>query len=248
MEVYLDKIGEIPPIPDNPRMEAGHKLEPLIAEWFAEKTGYKVWRKNCIFQHPDHDFMLANIDRWLPGLNAGLECKNTSEYSRDDWSGTQAPVEYILQCNHYMAVTGADRWFLAVLIGGWDLHWCVVERDESLIENLITIERDFWFNVILTQTPPEFSHQDTSRLNEMYPTSVSTSIDLEESAYPIIQQLHEARKIKANVLEQEETAKNRLKAMMGEADKAYWQGELAFTWKTTARGRTFKVIGGRGNE
>lgn len=244
MEVYLDKLGEIPPIPDNPKMLAGRKLEPLIADWFAEDTGMKVWKQNYMFCHPENNFMFANIDRWLPGINAGLEIKNTSEYGRDDWMATQAPQEYILQCNHYMAVTGADRWYIAVLIGGWDFQWRIIERDDDLINNLIVVEREFWQNHVQAKVPPAFSHQDTQRLGEMFPQSNSESIDLPEEAYPIIQKLLEARKVKDNATMQEETAKNQIKGMMGDAERAYWQGELAFTWKTGARSRTFRVIGG----
>lgn len=245
MAVYLDKLGEIPPIEDNPKMKAGRMLEPLIADWFAEETGMKVWRRNAIFQHREHPFMLANIDRWLPGQNAGLECKNTSEYCRDDWSGTQAPTEYILQCNHYMAVTGADRWYIAVLIGGWDFQWRVIERDDELIKNLITIEKDFWENRVLAKNPPEYSHQDTDYLKEMYPESnPSLIVELTEDMYPVMQSLYEARRAIKAAEAVEETAKNRIKGFMGEAEKAYFQGDLKFTWKTGKKSRTFRVVGG----
>ncbi|WP_103110543.1 YqaJ viral recombinase family nuclease [Brevibacillus reuszeri] len=245
MGVYLEKLGELPPVEDNPKMKAGRKLEPVIADWFAEDTGYKVWRQNAIFQHPEHPFMLANIDRWLPGLNAGLECKNTSEYCKDDWSGTQAPTEYILQCNHYMAVTGADRWFIVVLIGGWDLQWRVIERDEELIKNLITIEKGFWEDHVMAKMPPAFSHQDTEYLKTTFAESApDSSIELPEDAYPIIQELHQARADKSIAEQREEAAKNQIKGYMQTSERAYFQGDLCFTWKTGKRGRTFRVIGG----
>lgn len=245
MNVYLDKIGELPPLEDNPKMKAGRILEPVVADWFSEETGYKVWRQNALFQHKEHDFMLANIDRWLPGQNAGLECKNTSEYCREDWSGTQAPREYILQCNHYMAITGADRWFIAVLIGGWDFQWRVIERDEELITGLIQVERGFWHEHVLAKVPPAFSHQDTEFLKGMYPSSDSAkSIELPEEAYPVMQKLFEARRVKNEANEQEESAKNQIKGFMGDAERAYFQGELRFTWKSGAKSRTFRVVGG----
>lgn len=246
MEVYLDKLGEIPPLEDNPKMKAGRMLEPIIADWFAEETGMRVQRQNSIFQHKQFPHMLANIDRWLPGLNAGLEIKNTGEYSREDWSGTQAPTEYILQCNHYMAITGADRWFICVLIGGWDLQWKVIERDEALINNLITIENDFWNNHVLAKVPPAFSHQDTDYLKEAYKESYAdSSVDLPEEAYNIIDTLIEARKAKEVAEVAEETAKNQIKGIMQHKELAYWQGDLKFTWKANKKGiRSFKVIGG----
>ncbi|GKU79816.1 YqaJ viral recombinase family protein [Paenibacillus sp. L3-i20] len=245
MAVYLDKIGELPPLEDNPKMLAGRKLESLIADWFVEDTGMKAWKQNAIFQHREHSFMLANIDRWLPGQNAGLECKNTSEYAKGDWEGTQAPTEYILQCNHYMAVTGADRWYIAVLIGGWDFQWRVIERDEELIKNLIDVEHGFWKNNVLAKEPPAFSHQDTEYLKDMYPQSQDDkSVDLPVEAFEIIRNLDLARAAKKNAEMIEDTAKNQIKGMMGDAEKAYWQGDLRFTWKTGKKSRAFRVIGG----
>lgn len=245
MEVYLDKLGELPPIEDNKKMAAGRRLEPVIAEWFAEETGYKVQKQNSIFQHREHGFMLANIDRWLPGLNAGLEIKNTSEYCRDDWAGTSAPTEYILQCNHYMAVVGAERWFIAYLVGGWDFDFKVIERDEGLIKNLITVESEFWNGNVMAKVPPAFSHQDTLYLNQTYSDSKpNSSVDLPEEAYPIMQSFYTARNAKKAAEMQEETAKNQIKGIMQDKELAYWQGDLAFTWKTGAKARTFRVIGG----
>lgn len=246
MEVYLDKLGEIPPIADNPKMKAGRILEPVVADWFAEETGMKVIRQNAIFQHPKHPHMLANIDRWLPGQNAGLECKNTAEYCRGDWEGTTAPTEYILQANHYMAVTNADRWYIAVLIGGYDFQWRVIERDEELIKNLITIEEEFWKNNVMAKHPPALSHQDTEYLKVTYKDSIADStVDLPEEAYSIIKSLVDARQIIKAAEMQEETAKNQIKGIMQNKEMAYWQGDLKFTWKANKKGiRSFRVIGG----
>lgn len=246
MGVYMDKIGELPPLQDNPKMKAGRMLEQIIAEWFAEDTGYKMWRQNAIFQHPDQDFMLANIDRWLPGKNAGLECKNTSEYCKDEWAGTQAPREYVLQCNHYMAVTGADRWYIAVLIGGWDFQWRVIERDDDLIKNLIQVESEFWHDHVLTKSPPSYSHQDTQLLKEQYPISeTGKAIHLPDEAWEDMQGLYQARTDEKDAKQRKDTMANRIKGHMQDADLAYYQGELKFTYKTSVKGvRTFKCVGG----
>ncbi|WP_088832685.1 YqaJ viral recombinase family nuclease [Paenibacillus tyrfis] len=246
MGVYLDKLGELPPIEDNPKMKAGRMLEPIIADWFSEETGYKVQRRNAILSHPKHSFMLANIDRWLSGQNAGLECKNTAEYCKEDWSGTQAPTEYILQCNHYMAVTGADRWYIAVLIGGWDFQWRVIERDDDLIRNLITVEKEFWHDHVLAKVPPAYSHQDTEFLKTQFPTSTpNAAFQLGEDTYPIMQDLFRARADEEDAKRRKNSAANQIKGLMGENELAFFQGDLKFTWKTNKKGiRTFNVIGG----
>lgn len=248
LEVYLDKLGEIPPKEDNPKMKAGRILEPVIADWFGEETGYKVQKQNWIFQHKDYPFMLANIDRWLPGLNAGLEIKNTGEYSRHDWFDGQTeiiPTEYQLQANHYMAVTGADRWFVAVLIGGWDFQWRVIERDEKLIQSLITIEQNFWENHVVAKVQPEAGSSDGDVLNYMYPSSAPTSLVLSEIYYDLIKRLVDTKTALKAAEEAHEDAKNKIKQIMGENELAYWQNEKMISWKTNARGsRVFKIIGG----
>lgn len=245
MTVYLDKLGELPPLEDNPKMKAGRVLEPLIADWFVAETGIRVMQQHFIFQHPQYSFMLANIDRWVIGQNAGLEIKNTSEYLRDEWIPEKVPTEYMLQSNHYMAVTGADRWYVAVLIGGWDFQWRVIERDEELIQNLITIEDSFWKDHILEKSPPEVSYQDTNRINETFPQSNEDSyVHLLEKDYPTIKEFLKARIDVKEAQNKEETAKNKIKMIMEEAEIAYFQGEKMFTWKTGKKGRTFRVIGG----
>lgn len=244
MKVYLDKVGELPPLEDNPKMKAGRILEPVIADWFKEEIGKRVRKENFILQHPKHPFMLANIDRWIIGENAGLEIKNSSEYMKDDWSEERIPKEYIFQCNHYMACSGAERWYVGVLLGGWDFQWRVIERDEELINNIIEIEYDFWHNHVLANVPPAFSHQDTELLKDQYPDSNGEDIELPESSFNTIQDLHQARIDLKSAEEKEETAKNNIKGMMGEAERAFYQGELKFTWKTGKKNRSFRVIGG----
>jgi putative phage-type endonuclease len=248
LEVYLDKIGEIPPIPDNPKMKAGRILEPLIADWFAEETGIRVQKQNYIFQHKDYPFMLANIDRWVPGENAGLEIKNTAEYSRNNWFDGQTeiiPTEYQLQANHYMAVTGADKWYVAVLIGGWDFQWRVIERDDNLIKNLITIEENFWTQHVTAGVLPEVKAQDTDLMNYMYPASAPTSVNISEAYYELIKRLIDTKQALKHAEDAHEDVKNKVKKLMGENELALWQGEKFCSWKTNARGsRVFKIIGG----
>ena len=248
LEVYLDKLGEIPPKEDNPKMKAGRMLEPLLADWFTEETGIRVLEQKCIFQHKDYPFMFANIDRWVLGENAGLEIKNTGEYSRNDWFDGQnetIPTEYQLQANHYMAILGAEKWYVAVLIGGWDFQWRVINRDEQLIKNLISIEQNFWNNHVLAKVQPDVTAQDTDLLSYLYPESRDTQFELSDAHYDLIQRLVTTKGALETAKEQHEDAKNKVKKLMGENEMALWRGERFCSWKTNARGsRVFRILGG----
>lgn len=64
MDLYYDKRNL--PIEDDEgnwvAMEVGTLLEDLVARIFAKKTGLKIYRRKCMFQHPAHPWMLADLD------------------------------------------------------------------------------------------------------------------------------------------------------------------------------------------
>lgn len=154
LAVYMDKIGIAPEIPDNEAIRQGRDLEQYVAERFCEATGRKVRRVNRILQHPEHPWMLANIDRDVVGENAGLECKTTSPYNKTPFDQGDVPAPYYWQCQHYMAVTGAKSWYLAVLVHGKAFHVFEISRNEDHITYLIHKEDAFWHYNVLAGVPP----------------------------------------------------------------------------------------------
>jgi len=157
VDVYLDKIGESDPIEENDAMYWGTALEDTIATEYARRTGHKVARRNKHFEHPDHSFMQANIDRWIVGQNKILECKTAGQYMSDKWGadGTdEVPESYLIQCTHYMLVLGVDVTDLAVLIGGRDFRTYTIGLDKELADMVIEKESNFWFNHVLKRIPP----------------------------------------------------------------------------------------------
>ena len=152
--VYLDKTSEEIEDNDNESMRQGRDLEEYVAQRFCEVTGKKVRRANAIYSKDEHPFMFANVDRMIVGEDAGLECKTASAYNADKWKDGEVPMHYQIQCHHYMAVTGAQAWYIAVVILGREFKYVKIERDEELIQNLITIESKFWNENVLQLNMP----------------------------------------------------------------------------------------------
>ena len=154
--VYQDKITEeIVENPDNEAMKQGRDLEEYVARRFCRETGKKVKRANYIFQNEKYPWMIADFDRLIVGEKAGLECKTVSPYSEDKWKDGNVPLSYLMQVQHYLAVSGYDCWYIAALIYGRDFIIRKIERDEDLIVSLIKIEEYFWFERIKKKNPPE---------------------------------------------------------------------------------------------
>ena len=235
--VYLDKVGQSP-LEDTTGEAAywGNVMEDIVAQEFSIRTGMKVRRRNAILVHPEHDFMFANVDRLIIGKKEGLECKTASEFLKGEWQDDEIPAAYLLQIQHYMAVTGYKAWHIAVLIGGNKFIHKRIERDEELINYLTQIEKDFWENHVLKEIPPSFDGSDASvdLLKALYPESEPESeINLPKDAETLIDALEV---IKSDIKEAETKKKeyeNKLKAFMGTNEKAF-AGTRKITWKSSS--------------
>jgi len=178
IEVYMDKLGLLPPVEENEAMWLGKQLEDSLAQRFMQETGMKVQRRNAILQHPDHPWMLANVDRLIIGRNAGLEIKTTSQLNRTDFASGDIPPYYYCQCLHYMAVTGAEEWHLAVAVLGKSFHVFHISRHQQEIDALVEAERIFWQEHVQKQIPPQpdGSYSSGQLIRSMFPTEKSDGV------------------------------------------------------------------------
>lgn len=230
--VWLEKLGEIEPEEPGEAAHWGTLLEPVIAEEFERQTGLRLRRRNAILQHPEHPWMIANVDRLVVGRNEGVELKTASEWKRGEWDDDNLPDDYYIQCQHYMAVTGCPRWWIAVLIGGNKFRYKCIERNEDVIAALIEAEKRFWWHVE-NRVPPEPDGSDIAAefLARQYLESNGQSIDLPSEAERWILQYEEAAADEAEAKARKEEAANRLKALLGEYERGRF-GDRTVTWKT----------------
>lgn len=176
-DIYLDKKGLAEPEPETDAMYWGTTLEDIVAREYSKRTGRKIERCGVLFQHPEHPFLLGNIDRAVyddPGkrpvvngeyrASRGLECKTASQYASADWGpdgSDQIPEYYKAQVQWYMGITGAQIWDVAVLIGNRDFRMYTVERDDAVIDYLFSEGVKFWRDHIETDTmPPAVTLED----------------------------------------------------------------------------------------
>lgn len=155
MSVYIDKTSDELDLEDNESMRVGRDLEEYVARRFTEETGFKVRRSNYMYRSKAYPFMIADVDRFLVGCDAGLECKTASAYNADLWKDDEIPAHYYLQCMSYLAITGKKEWYIAVLIMGQGFKYRKIERDEDLIRNLIILAERFWYDHVIPRVIPD---------------------------------------------------------------------------------------------
>jgi putative phage-type endonuclease len=235
-DVYAEKIGLKPEQPDNEAMRQGRDLEQYVAERFMEATGKKVRRRNAVLQHPEHHWMLANIDRWVVGENAGFEAKTTSVLNRTKFAQGEFPPNYYVQCVHYMAVTGAERWYLAVLVLNKSFHVFTIERDEAEIAALVQAEKHFWEEHVLKQIPPTPDGSETTSeiIKQLFPEARERE---EVALFGLEEKIEQYLSLDAKIkeLERERDAlKQELQLAMADAEIGRAQGYIV-EWKNQPR-------------
>ena len=149
VELWMEKTNQLSAQEAGEAAYWGTQLEPFVRAEFTKRTGIKVNLANYILQSEEYPFMLANLDGNCEVLDVGtcgFEAKTASAYKAGEWEDT-IPDEYMIQVQHYMAVTGYAGFYIAVLIGGNTFKWKFVERDEELISMLIELETAFWNHV-----------------------------------------------------------------------------------------------------
>lgn len=235
-QLWLEKTGQAE-APDLSHVQAvywGSKNEANVADWFQETTGKKA-RKLGTLRSRSHPFMLANVDRAVMGEEAGLEIKTAGVSQAKKWRGDEIPDAYYCQCLHYLAVTGADRWYIAVLIGGNEALYKVVERNEDDIKALIEAEADFW-HLVETKTPPpvDGSASCAAALSAQYKGGdPNLTILLPSDADGVIESLESDKAIMDDLKKQITEKENRLKALLGNAEEGSTD-HYRVLWKTQA--------------
>lgn len=235
--LWAEKTGQMPGFSGNLATEVGTYLEEFVAQKFAAETGKKVRKCNQSFLNSAYPWAIANIDREIVGEDAGLEIKSTSELNMKKFKGGEYPANYYCQCVHYMAMTGKQRWYLAVLIGNRDFRWFTIERDEAEIAALMGAEADLWA-LVKNHTPPvaDGSRATTDAIKTIYAESSEDTVDLTLKLPALLQYIDLGKQI-AELETMRDEAANKIKSFMGEAGGGECDG-FRVSWKSSTR-RTF---------
>jgi putative phage-type endonuclease len=247
-ELYLEKTGAIEPLDlsDNAAVTWGTKLESVVADHFAEVTGYKVRRDNRLLRHPEYPFVIAHIDRRIVGSDAILEVKTAGAFAASDFGdeGTdQVPESYLLQGMHYLAVTGKSECHFAVLVGGRDFRQYVVVRDDDLIASMLEADCEFWIDHVQAGIAPpmEFTHPKSLDLvKRLYTGTNGQVVELGDELIPVHERFVAVKKLIGDAETERDALKAQLLAAVGE--NAAGKFACGFGYTRTQRAATSYAV------
>ena len=233
-QLWLEKTGQIEPEEQGSEYtHFGTLLEPIVRKEFTERTGIKVRQKHMLLQSEEYPFMFADLDGVIneDGEMCIFEAKTASAYKQETWE-EGVPAPYILQVQHYMAVTGAKKTYIAALVGGNHFFWHEIPRDEEMIGKIIAMEKYFWETHVVggVEPVPDGSEATTNYFNSKFSSSNGQTIELPQEALSVCDEFDRISAEIKKLETEKNAAANLLKSYLKEAEIGI-VGERKITWK-----------------
>ena len=237
LSVYLEKRGESAPQDDNESMLWGRVLEPVIRQQYADRTGRAVRVPSELIRSAARPWMIANLDGMTDcGRVVEIKTARTS-MGWGDPGTDEIPNDYLLQVQHYMAVTGFPVCDVAVLIGGSDFRMYEVPADLELHDMLAQAEAQFWETVQRGEPPAPVSYADVQAMFGR--ASKSATVEASNDALSALERIRKASEAVKLLEEDIERDKALVMAELGESDTLVSGGSTVATWRAASAPRRF---------
>ena len=228
-------LSDIPPtpIPPNPAMERGNRLEPFVMEWAADKLGLEFTTPEEMFAcDSDHGArMVATLDGFYEDdtMRKVLEIKTTTR----PWEG-RLPDYWRIQGIQQAICADVDQIIWAVFDPSMILHihlQNVTPAEQA--EHISAVEQ--WLNAIELGMTPAGVEWSYETVQTRFARAENKQVELPEKAADLLDQLRHVRNELASYKEMEDRLKAEICELMGEADTAVLNGQTVATWKSQTR-------------
>jgi len=224
---------------DNDMLLWGTLMEPQILKQFGKKTKRKIYKSKDLIVHPDLDWLIAHLDGTQLDKERGIgvvEGKNVSRYVSDRWA-EEVPVEVQIQTQHYLAATGHDYATAVGLVGGHQLIWQDIERNQGFIDDLLEREERFWMRV-LADNPPTATAADHKFLNALVQVEPATIVqfdgegaDIDMELQLVLNEIEKQKEVMQPLDEKKKELEARIKQMIGSAEEGHTPAGQVYTFK-----------------
>jgi putative phage-type endonuclease len=240
--VWWSKVGPLEADEPDIIQRVGHAMEPFIAELFTEATGIETHDPGdfTIYTNSEVQCMACTPDRLTADGMAVVELKTAGFAVADEWK-TRIPVGYQTQLQHQMICCGVEKAYIAVLINGTSFKWHEMDLYESFRRRHTAKCLAFWKEYVETQTAPpaDYSKATSQALLHQWQDSRDRIVDLPDELNGLGERYEKLGRLSAAVERHKEEIKNRVKAVMGDAQIGRLADGTGFSWKGSGGRRTF---------
>ena len=244
-ELWLLKTKQIPAqTEETDAQKFGHKLEAVVADEWADRTGFKYVKssaKDIIYQDPEHPWRKCTPDRIAYEIDENgkrhkvlLEIKT----SQMDFDPDNLPVYYLCQVQFQMHITGIHVCYLCWLVRGLSYGHARIEYDEEFASWLVENVDNFYLECVKGGKQPDLITVSDYTIKGSDPGTV---VEADDESFSQILSLRTLNKDLSARETEAESLKDAIKLYMGEKESITRDGQVLATWKSGARGRTFRL-------
>ena len=251
LDIWLSKTGRNnPEKKDSWAIRKGNSLEKDLRQWFKDTHPdmecYDGTDLSLTSRHYPH--MLASLDGYLydPSTESFgvLECKTANSYRAQDWRDDDGnpciPDYYLVQVQHYLAVTGWQWGYVIADTSGVEPLIIRFERDEEDIAAIVNAAQNFWWFVKSGEMPALSNAED---VRKVYPEPTEELEDMsdDDDLYDLMQTYAAAQQQAKEAETKADSLKNQLITRIGPREGLTCGGYRA-TFKTVHRKGYTKVV------
>jgi predicted phage-related endonuclease len=222
------------------RMQWGLLLERPVAEEWARREGATDLRKAPFRRHrikyvAGHPDFLATHPVDGPVLIETKLSDRAHEWTEGDED--RIPLQYFLQVQHYLLITGLRVGYLVVLLRGNEMRSYRIEADDEVQSGLLEAYDDLWRRVITGEAPEVDGHEATAEaLRKRYPRADDSEKVADLIEVGLIDQYLAAHRAEVDAKAEKTAAKAKIEGRMGTIARLIAPGAKA-TW-TNNKDRT----------
>lgn len=203
--------------------ERGHRMEPVLLDWYGDETG-QLLNTSPGTMSGSHELIMATPDAvcMQPGNVHAVEAKAPAR-TQHHWADGVPPY-YVTQGNAEANVCGGESTAFVVDLYG-EFRIFVVDYSEALMRVIEQRVEDFWEYVIKDQPPPADGSDSASRvLANILGNTSGNCVKSTPEIEACVDEIREAKKALSAAKDRESLARNRLKELVGDAQKVAGDG------------------------
>lgn len=236
LDVWMEKTGRRKPFTENRFTRLGNLLEPIVADIYAEETGFRVRDPAMTLTHHQFGVISGTPDRIATdsdNVSRVVEVKTAwTPRSIAAWGepGTSdVPAHYNVQGVIYMALTGLDLCDFAVFAGG-DVKRYTIHRDRVAETQLLETLASWWEAHVVRDIPPDVTGGDLDLLKTRWASSSGVMLTATPSVEEIAAKYAAVTARLAEAEAEADALKATLQSVIADADGI--EGEtFRATWK-----------------
>lgn len=225
----------------------GRMLEPVVAARFEQLTGWETvdLGRLTVAVSRELPWQRCTLDRlvWDGSSWGVLECKTAGWHMSPLWrDDEEAPIDYQVQVQAQLDITGLAWGYLACLVGGQRTQLKRIERNPAFAEMMRAQCGEFWaIYQSGAELPPEWCGGNGGTpgkafLARLYPKQIpEKTIELSSRLADLDLQRARAKQYVKQLEAGIELIDNEIKAAMGDAERGELPNGGAYTWKETTR-------------